>query len=122
SLFVFFFFFFFSSRRRHTRFSRDWSSDVCSSDLSVKVTSVFLLSWGIYSYGCADGWWGAYNSVFSPEVTVGKNSYMPFFYDAENLFYSGDSRSAQNIFKEENIADWKNYLEKLATEETIALY
>src|SRR5690606_40469096 len=29
------FFFFFSSRRRHTRFSRDWSSDVCSSDLLV---------------------------------------------------------------------------------------
>src|SRR5690606_40577139 len=27
--------FFFSSRRRHTRFSRDWSSDVCSSDLGV---------------------------------------------------------------------------------------
>src|SRR5690606_39457636 len=27
------FFIFFSSRRRHTRFSRDWSSDVCSSDL-----------------------------------------------------------------------------------------
>src|SRR5215475_489196 len=26
-------FFFFSSRRRHTRFSRDWSSDMCSSDL-----------------------------------------------------------------------------------------
>src|SRR5690606_41091969 len=30
--------FFFSSRRRHTRFSRDWSSDVCSSDLG-------LVSW-----------------------------------------------------------------------------
>src|SRR5207253_6439687 len=28
-----FFFFFFSSRRRHTRWPRDWSSDVCSSDL-----------------------------------------------------------------------------------------
>src|SRR3989449_4564333 len=27
--------FFFSSRRRHTRCSRDWSSDVCSSDLNV---------------------------------------------------------------------------------------
>src|SRR5699024_11833213 len=26
-------FFFFSSRRRHTRSKRDWSSDVCSSDL-----------------------------------------------------------------------------------------
>src|SRR5438105_9215869 len=30
---LFFFFFFFSSRRRHTRSTRDWSSDVCSSDL-----------------------------------------------------------------------------------------
>src|SRR5699024_11357281 len=29
-----FFFFFFSSRRRHTRSKRDWSSDVCSSDLT----------------------------------------------------------------------------------------
>src|SRR3712207_7549530 len=27
------FIFFFSSRRRHTRYWRDWSSDVCSSDL-----------------------------------------------------------------------------------------
>src|SRR5699024_11753304 len=27
------YFFFFSSRRRHTRSKRDWSSDVCSSDL-----------------------------------------------------------------------------------------
>src|SRR5690606_39807841 len=31
--------FFFSSRRRHTRFSRDWSSDVCSSDLRKSVTA-----------------------------------------------------------------------------------
>src|SRR5688572_31734323 len=31
---LFIFFFFFSSRRRHTRFDCDWSSDVCSSDLS----------------------------------------------------------------------------------------
>src|SRR5438445_12715058 len=30
-----FFFFFFSSRRRHTRYWRDWSSDVCSSDLGI---------------------------------------------------------------------------------------
>src|SRR5438270_2343253 len=33
-MFVILFFFFFSSRRRHTRFDCDWSSDVCSSDLS----------------------------------------------------------------------------------------
>src|SRR5260370_1846709 len=30
------FFFFFSSRRRHTRFKCDWSSDVCSSDLTLR--------------------------------------------------------------------------------------
>src|SRR5438445_11867824 len=29
-------FFFFSSRRRHTRYWRDWSSDVCSSDLECR--------------------------------------------------------------------------------------
>src|SRR5690625_5819482 len=29
--------FFFSSRRRHTRWPRDWSSDVCSSDLIVSL-------------------------------------------------------------------------------------
>src|SRR3989454_12043365 len=33
-MFCFFIFFFFSSRRRHTRLQGDWSSDVCSSDLS----------------------------------------------------------------------------------------
>src|SRR5690606_40227699 len=30
----------FSSRRRHTRFSRDWSSDVCSSDLPDEVSAI----------------------------------------------------------------------------------
>src|SRR5690606_40336369 len=34
-------FFFFSSRRRHTRFSRDWSSDVCSSDLDADQLQVW---------------------------------------------------------------------------------
>src|SRR5216684_8525341 len=37
-------FFFFSSRRRHTRCSRDWSSDVCSSDLG-KVVKVDRVEW-----------------------------------------------------------------------------
>src|SRR5690606_40799505 len=37
---VVFFFFFFSSRRRHTRFSRDWSSDVCSSDLTYDLVCI----------------------------------------------------------------------------------
>src|SRR3712207_6923624 len=41
-------FFFFSSRRRHTRYWRDWSSDVCSSDLKLPairaLTGSFRLS------------------------------------------------------------------------------
>src|SRR5256885_16737727 len=32
--------FFFSSRRRHTRLQGDWSSDVCSSDLSVATVTL----------------------------------------------------------------------------------
>src|SRR5439155_5537424 len=37
-----FFVFFFSSRRRHTRWPRDWSSDVCSSDLEVAAVDYML--------------------------------------------------------------------------------
>src|SRR5690554_7494045 len=36
-------FFFFSSRRRHTRCGRDWSSDVCSSDLVAKTGKPLLI-------------------------------------------------------------------------------
>src|SRR5256884_3941566 len=39
--------FFFSSRRRHTRCSRDWSSDVCSSDLSCDSLGSFSCPRGI---------------------------------------------------------------------------
>src|SRR3989440_7379324 len=42
-----YFFFFFSSRRRHTRSDRDWSSDVCSSDLSTLPSNV------LYTGGCS---------------------------------------------------------------------
>src|SRR5437868_15466117 len=38
-------FFFFSSRRRHTRSKRDWSSDVCSSDLQCNVHSTMETFW-----------------------------------------------------------------------------
>src|SRR5690625_3827826 len=38
------FFFFFSSRRRHTRWPRDWSSDVCSSDLNNRDVQLVSLS------------------------------------------------------------------------------
>src|SRR5690606_41192466 len=36
--------FYCSNRRRHTRFSRDWSSDVCSSDLAVQLQRLQLVT------------------------------------------------------------------------------
>src|SRR5690606_34769749 len=50
---------FFSSRRRHTRFSRDWSSDVCSSDLklfkyfSVSLTGSYTETWVMNTFNKA---------------------------------------------------------------------
>src|SRR5207245_11620876 len=49
--------FFFSSRRRHTRCYRDWSSDVCSSDLSFGATSFFADSETL------DAWLGIHRSL-----------------------------------------------------------
>src|SRR6266487_4908627 len=40
--------FFFSSRRRHTRWTGDWSSDVCSSDLASPVLLIFIVVVGIW--------------------------------------------------------------------------
>src|SRR5207253_4658352 len=43
---------FFSSRRRHTRWPRDWSSDVCSSDLKTRQAMVRLTE--MFTAGEAD--------------------------------------------------------------------
>src|SRR5256885_9599748 len=40
-------FFFFSSRRRHTRLQGDWSSDVCSSDLSIRWSMRMGIPWRV---------------------------------------------------------------------------
>src|SRR2546422_4177052 len=52
------FYFFFSSRRRHTRCSRDWSSDVCSSDLNALFVglarAVKIPARDVYGARCAD--------------------------------------------------------------------
>src|SRR5947209_183375 len=43
-----FFFFFFSSRRRHTRYWRDWNSDVCSSDLKATVMIARVVAFALH--------------------------------------------------------------------------
>src|SRR5690554_7718360 len=65
--------FFFSSSRRHTRCGRNWSSDVCSSDLSKAVP-----------YGMPMDWTVSYRpgSRFGPnkirEVSIGLEEYSPY--------------------------------------------
>src|SRR5699024_11824537 len=78
--------FFFSSRRRHTRSKRDWSSDVCSSDLTLEnpltLVIAILTIYGIlyafiqFAIGYAnqkesDKYWGR-SSMRSEERRVGK--------------------------------------------------
>src|SRR5699024_12093469 len=49
-----FYFFFFSSRRRHTRSKRDWSSDVCSSDLAGFVSMVPYMMKDVHQLSTAE--------------------------------------------------------------------
>src|SRR5947209_17965578 len=58
---------FFSSRRRHTRYWRDWSSDVCSSDLAITSGHVRAAGLDVYSKEpCTD------SPLRSEERRVGK--------------------------------------------------
>src|SRR2546430_5717156 len=63
--------FFFSSRRRHTRFDCDWSSDVCSSDLSSLPGSRRVLRRGPTNttVGCC----GACGVAFEPPQVAAKH-------------------------------------------------
>src|SRR5216683_1715043 len=63
-------FFFFSSRRRHTRSDRDWSSDVCSSDLTLGKPSRFATTWRLYTSKTTS--WFAFMCARSEERRVGK--------------------------------------------------
>src|SRR3712207_7369483 len=50
--------FFFSSRRRHTRYWRDWSSDVCSSDLLALLGSAVVALLFALTLAAQSGWVG----------------------------------------------------------------
>src|SRR5690348_6304838 len=70
--------FFFSSRRRHTRWTGDWSSDVCSSDLTYEIMRYWdedLPDWDADDHEFAAAWRGRPKWVVSRSLTsVGPNA------------------------------------------------
>src|SRR5438874_9742981 len=72
---------FFSSRRRHTRSLRDWSSDVCSSDL--------LAAWPLAPLIAVGVWWNS-NTIAHNFI------HRPFFRSAGmNRVFSADRKSTR---------------------------
>src|SRR5437870_12800902 len=67
---------FFSSRRRHTRWPRDWSSDVCSSDLGLNLSVadklVIARQLDEFGVGFIEGGWPGAIPKRSEERRVGK--------------------------------------------------
>src|SRR5207247_5360218 len=78
----------FSSRRRHTRSTRDWSSDVCSSDL----TSSSSLRWshklGIVC-GSSAGYWMKSGNLRSPDVSFIAKERLQGLRHAPKKFFQG---------------------------------
>src|SRR5437763_15707383 len=67
-------FFFFSSRRRHTRYIGDWSSDVCSSDLT-STALVMVMTVGLaFFYGGLVRPKNALNTMMMSIVALGLRS------------------------------------------------
>src|SRR3989440_5214150 len=74
-------FFFFSSRRRHTRSDRDWSSDVCSSDLisdeadfSLPPLIRFVDAQGKFQTGKFIAWASVHPAVWPRTIALARNS------------------------------------------------
>lgn len=69
-----------------------------------------LLGAGVYSYGCADGWW-SYSSLsnFTPEAFV-DNSYKPMFFAPSERFYDGAYMYNSGMYNDDIVKDWTQYL------------
>src|SRR5690606_39546993 len=101
---------FFSSRRRHTRFSRDWSSDVCSSDLSAvawcQVGDTFYVAWTSYLYSYhipTDTWTRLADTLGSAR------SAMMVHRDGYLYLFSGEGRSEERRVGKECRSWWETY-------------
>src|SRR2546428_8591034 len=95
-------FFFFSSRRRHTRSDRDWSSDVCSSDLSDMDSLRVKLTYG----GPQDNI-VATLVVAAPGTAIPISMFTPFH--RSGFDYSIDDRSEERRVGKECRSRWSPY-------------
>src|SRR5690554_1596567 len=113
-LFLYCFFFFFSSRRRHTRCGRDWSSDVCSSDLKSFAEAQFVITDSYH--GCI------FSIIFKKPFFVIANkkrgnsrflSLLRLLNLEDRLIYEGD---IGYLTQEAYSIDWTRVNQKLETE------
>src|SRR5438876_11700050 len=88
-------FFFFSSRRRHTRWTGDWSSDVCSSDLSEKspLTAIRVARPAVEA-GIPDG---VFNVVPGLGQTAGKA--LALHMDVDCIAFTGSTATGRSIMQ-----------------------
>src|SRR2546421_2747774 len=87
-------FFFFSSRRRHTRSDRDWSSDVCSSDLGLGIMAMGMAGWFIEK---PDQRLGTMHTRQAPlKFTV--NPRLPTYRGPVAILVDGSSGSTSEVF------------------------
>lgn len=70
-----------------------------------------LLGTGVYTYGCADGWW-SYSSIsnFTPEAFADE-SYKPLFFAPYDRFYNGGYMDNSSMFNDDIVAEWATYLQ-----------
>src|SRR2546421_6961196 len=93
---VLYVFFFFSSRRRHTRSDRDWSSDVCSSDLRRAGVLAPMMFQATIHLGLVLNHLGRSDEAIGPlEVAVTTSGRHPWTLAALAVCYSSLGRQAR---------------------------
>src|SRR5690606_40772058 len=99
----------FSSRRRHTSFSRDWSSDVCSSDLLIEVTHGDGLGGSSVNYGFPAHSDEEYLGAVIPLMKQAKVSalLLPGIGTVEHLKMAHELRSEERRVGEEGTRLWR---------------